>query len=158
MAPRSLSSMKPAVTSETPICAASSIAETPLFERATSHMAWNQRLRCTFELCMHVPAVTENWWEHLVHCQMRFLSATGEQRALPHLGQAQPPGHLTSMIRLSQLLSSGYLVSIACRLPILPFSALTCLRFMVPISASLPRILRFEAIVRVGRDGNHLWL
>jgi hypothetical protein len=32
------------------------------------------------------------------------------------------------------------------------------LRFMVPISASLPRILRFEVIVRVGRDGNHLWL
>lgn len=135
MAPLSLSSMKPAVTSETPTWAASSIAETPRFERATSQIAWNQRLRRTFECCMQVPAVTENWCEHLVHCQVLFLSATGEHDLFPHLGQTQPPGHLTSMIRLSQLRSSGYFASIACRLPIFPFSALTCLRFLLPITA-----------------------
>ena len=52
--------MRRAVFSDTPTCAASPMAETPLFERATSHTAWNQRLRRTFEPCMAVPAVTEN--------------------------------------------------------------------------------------------------
>lgn len=136
MAPLSLSSMKPAVTSETPTWAASSIAETPRFERATSHIAWNQHLRRTFECCMQVPAVTENWREHLVHCHVRLRPATGEHRALPHSGQAQPSGHLTSMILLSQLRSSGYLASISCRLPITPFSARTWHRLMLPIVAS----------------------
>lgn len=125
--------MNLAVFSDTPTWAASSIADTPRFERATSHIAWNQRLRCTFDPCMAVPAVTENWREHLVHCQTRLRPATGEQRALPHPGQAQPPGHLTSISRLSQLRSSGYFVSIAWRLPIRPFSALTCFRFTFPI-------------------------
>lgn len=108
------------------------MAETPRFERATSHIAWNQRLRWTFEPCMAVPAVTENCREHLVHCHTRLRSATGEHVRHPHPGHSHPPGHLTSMRRRSQLLSSGYFVSIACRLPILPFSALTCLRFMFP--------------------------
>lgn len=125
--------MKVAVFSETPTWAASSRADTPLFDLASSHMAWNQRRRCTLECCMAVPTVTENWWEHLVHCQMRLRCATGEHVAHPHLGHSQPSGHLTSISRLSQLLSSGYLVSRAWRLPILPFSALTCLRFTLPI-------------------------
>lgn len=104
-------------------------------ERATSQIAWNQRLRWTLEPCMQVPAVTENWWEHLVHCQVRFLPATGEHVVPPHSGQTQPCGHLSSMIRLSQLLSSGYLLCRACRLPIAPFSALTCLRFTFDMGA-----------------------
>ena len=84
---------------------------------------------------MAVPAVTENWCEQRVHCQILFLSATGEQAPLPHIGHAQPPGHRTSMSRLSQLRSSGYFVSIAWRLPICPFSARTCLRFKLHILA-----------------------
>lgn len=114
--------MRRAAFSETPICAASSMAETPLFERAISQPAWNHFLRDTFDPCIAVPAVTENWWEHLVHCHMRFRSATGEHLAFPHFGQAQPPGHLTSISLRSQLRSSGYLVRRAWRLPILPFS------------------------------------
>ena len=114
--------MKVAVFSETPTWAASSRADTPLFDLASSHMAWNQRRRCTLECRVAVPTVTENWWEHLVHCQMRLRCATGEHVAHPHLGHSQPSGHLTSISRLSQLLSSGYLVSKAWRLPILPIS------------------------------------
>ena len=133
MAPRRRPGMKVAVFSETPTWAASSRADTPLFDLASSHMAWNQRRRCTLECRVAVPTVTENWWEHLVHCQMRLRCATGEHVAHPHLGHSQPSGHLTSISRLSQLLSSGYLVSRAWRLPILPFSALTCLRFTLPI-------------------------
>jgi hypothetical protein len=87
---------------------------------------------------LFVPGVVtkENWREHLVHCHVRLRPATGEHRALPHSGQAQPSGHLTSMILLSQLRSSGYLASISCRLPITPFSARTWHRLMLPIVAS----------------------
>ena len=122
MAPRRRPGMKVAVFSETPTWAASPGADTPLFDLASSHMAWNQRRRCTLECRVAVPAVTENWWEHLVHCQVRLRPATGEHVAHPHLSHSHPSGHLTSISRLSQLLSSGYLVSRARGLPILPIS------------------------------------
>ena len=99
--------MKVAVFSETPTWAASPGADTPLFDLASSHMAWNQRRRCTLECRVAVPTVTENWWEHLVHCQMRLRCATGEHVAHPHLGHSQPSGHLTSISRLSQLHRPG---------------------------------------------------
>ena len=65
-------------------------------------MAWNRRRGRTSECRVAVPVVTKRWWEHLSH--------------------SHPSGHLTSISRLSQLLSSGYLVSRAWRLPILPIS------------------------------------
>ena len=79
--------MKVAVFSETPTWAASSRADTPLFDLASSHMAWNQRRRRALECRVAVPTVTENWWEHL--------------------GHSQPSGHLTSISRLSQLHRPG---------------------------------------------------
>ena len=69
--------MKVAVFSETPTWAASPGADTPLFDLASSHMAWNQRRRCTLECRVAVPAVTERWWEHLARRQVRLRPATG---------------------------------------------------------------------------------
>ena len=69
--------MKVAVFSETPTWAASSRADTPLFDLASSHMAWNQRRRRASGCRVAVPAVTERWWEHLVRRQVRLRPATG---------------------------------------------------------------------------------
>ena len=96
-------------------------------------MAWNQRRGRASGCRVAVPTAAERWWEHLARRRMRLRLATGEHVTHPHLGHTQPSGHLTSISRLSQLLSSGYLVSRAWRLPILPFSALTCLRLTLPI-------------------------
>ena len=133
MAPRRRPGTRVAVFSETPTWAASPGADTPLFDLASSHMAWNQRRRRASGCRVAVPAAAERWRGHLVRRQVRLRPATGEHVAHPHLSHSHPSGHLTSISRLSQLLSSGYLVSRAWRLPILPFSALTCLRFMLPI-------------------------
>ena len=51
--------MKVAVFSETPTWAASSRADTPLFDLASSHIAWNRRRGRASECRVAVPVVTK---------------------------------------------------------------------------------------------------
>ena len=122
MAPRRRPGTRVAAFSETPTWAASPGADTPLFDLAGSHMARDRRRRRASGCRVAVPAAAERWRGHLARRQVRLRPATGEQVAHPHLSHSHPSGHLTSISRLSQLLSSGYLAGRARGLPILPIS------------------------------------
>jgi hypothetical protein len=79
----------------------------PAFWLDMSHMAANHFLSGRWVPSIIVPAVTESWREHLVHCHLCAWPCTLEQDALPQAGQTKPPGCFSSR----SLLSHSFLLS-----------------------------------------------
>lgn len=138
-----------------PRARASSAAETPLFEPATSRNARNHFGSGSLEPCIGVPEVTENWSLQRVHCRFLGLPATGLHLRLPHLGQTQPPGERSRISPSSHDASSPYLATQDRRSPSPPSAAATIRALMLVMPPSPSRRPRPAApIVRRGRDTN----
>lgn len=96
----------------------------PAFWLDMSHMATDHFLSGRRVPSIIVPAVTENWREHLVHCRLCAWPCTLEQVRFPHAGQTKPPGCLSSRSLLSHGSSSGYLSRSSRSVPLLSHSFL----------------------------------
>ena len=94
-----------------PRACASSAAETPLFEPATSRNARNHFGSGNRDPCIGVPEVTENCSLQRVHWRFLGLPATGLHLRFPHLGHTQPPGKRRRMSASSHDPSSPYLAT-----------------------------------------------
>lgn len=107
MAQRMRASTRPAVLQLQPVCLCRAHALAPAFWTDMSQIATKRFLSSRWVPSIIVPAVTESWCGHLVHCHLCACPCTLEQVALPQTGHANPPGCLSSRSLLSHGSSSG---------------------------------------------------